>query len=60
MLVLTKRALRYILDLYIYYAGRRFNPGPTELAVHLTFDLNRDLGIGGPNTGMSCQMLLKL
>ena len=60
MLVLTKRALRYIVEFYIYHAGRRFSPGPSELAVHHAFDLNRDLGIGGHNTGMGYQMLVKL
>ena len=45
MLVLTKRALRYIVDFYIYNAGRRFNQRPFKLAVHLAFNLNRDPGI---------------
>ena len=44
MLVLTKRALRYIVDFYIYDPGRRFNQGPFELAGHITFDLNRNDG----------------
>ena len=60
MLVLTKQALRYIVDFYIYNAGRRFNQGPSKLAVHLAFDLNRDPGIGGCNTGMGCQMLARM
>jgi hypothetical protein len=47
MLMLTKQALRYIVNFYIYNAGRQFNQGPSELVVHLAFDLNRDPGIGG-------------
>ena len=60
MLVLTKQALRYIVDFYIYDVGQRFNQGPFELAGRITFDLNRNDGIGGRNTGMGCQMLVKL
>ena len=52
MLVSTKRALRYIVDFDVYDVGRRFNRGPSKLALHLTFDLNRDPGIGGRNTGI--------
>ena len=60
MLVLTKRALRYILDSYIYNAGRRLSQGLFELLVHLAFDLNSDPGIGGRSARMSCHMLVKL
>ena len=60
MLVLTKQALGYVVDFYIYKAGRRFNQRPSKLTVHLAFDLNRDPGIGGCNTGMRCQMLEKM
>ena len=51
MLVMTKQALWYIVDFYIYNAKRRFNQRRSKLAVHLAFDLNRDPGIGGCNTG---------
>ena len=60
MLVLTKRALRYIVDFDVYEVGRRFNQGPSKLALYLTLDLNRDPGIGGRNTGMGSQMLVKM
>ena len=60
MLVLTKRALRYIVDFDGYEVGRQFNQGPFKLALHLTLDLNRDPGIGGRNTGMSGRMLVKM
>ena len=60
MLVLTKQALRYIVDFYIYSAGRRFNQRRCKLTVYLAFDLNGDPGIGGCNTGMGCQMLAKM
>ena len=60
MLVLTKQALRYIVDFDVYNAGRRFNQGLSKLAPHLTFDLNRDPGIRGRNTGMGGRMLVKM
>ena len=60
MLVLTKQALRYIVDFYIYDVGQRFNQGPSEIAVNHAFNLNRDPGIGERNIGMGRQMLVKL